>query len=204
MNQSLRRPGYPPDVATLTDDADSVLIVIDAQPGFLGKLQPPDADAVVDRIRWLVRLATLLDVPVLVTEEQPERNGATAAPVDAALPVGASRHTKPAFGLAACPPIVADLERHGRRTAVLCGLETDVCVAQSAIGLKDAGWKVVVVEDAAASPDTAHAQGLARMRAAGVELAGVKALAYEWLRTVERTERVERFLETDSPIGIVL
>ncbi len=191
-------------MATLTDDADSVLVVIDAQPGFLGKLRPPDADAVVDRIRWLVRLATLLDVPILVTEEQPERNGSTAAPIDAALPTGASRHTKPAFGLAACPPIVAALERYGRRTAVLCGLETDVCVAQSAIGLKDAGWKVVAVEDAAASPGPAHAQGLARMRAAGVEVAGVKALAYEWLRTVERTERVERFLETDVPIGIVL
>lgn len=203
-NQSPRRGDYPPEMATLTDDADSVLIVVDAQPGFLEKLRPPDADAVVDRIRWLVRLATLLAVPVLVTEEQPERNGATAVPIDAALPEEASRHTKPAFGLAACPPIVADLERYGRRTAVLCGLETDVCVAQSAIGLKDAGWKVVVVEDAAASPGHAHAQGLARMRAAGVELAGVKALAYEWLRTVERTERVERFLESDVPIGIVL
>ncbi len=62
-NQSPRRAGYPPDMATLTDDADSVLIVIDAQPGFLDKLQPPDADAVVDRIRWLVRLATLLACP---------------------------------------------------------------------------------------------------------------------------------------------
>jgi nicotinamidase-related amidase len=191
-------------VATLTDDADSVLVVIDVQPAFLDKLAPPDADAVVDRIRWLVKLAGFLDVPVVVTEEQPERNGATAQPIDAVVPSATICHTKPAFGLAACPPIMADLERHGRRTAVLCGLETDVCVAQSAIGLKDAGWNVVVLEDAVASPGSAHAQGLARLCGVGVQLAGVKALAYEWLRTVERTDLAEGFLRGDAPIGIVL
>jgi nicotinamidase-related amidase len=188
---------------TLVDDADSVLVVIDVQPGFLDKLEPGNAEDVVDRIRWLVELAAALEIPVVATEERPGGNGGTAAPISEVLPAGVEPHVKPVFGLAACPPIVEDLERHGRRTAVLCGLETDVCVAQSAVGLLEAGWRVVVVEDAVGAPGAAHAQGIARMAADRVELLGLKGLAYEWLRTVERADRVGPLL-ANEPRGITL
>ena len=191
-------------MTALIEDGDSILAVIDVQPGFLDKLDERVADEIVDRIRWLVRLAGSLGIPLLVTEEEPASNGATATPIQDVLPDGITRHDKPAFSVAACPPIMADLESQGRRTAVLCGLETDVCVAQSAIGLRDAGWRVVVVEDAVASPGTAHEQGLARMRDAGVELMGLKSLCYEWLRTLEKTERVKELLSADPPMGITL
>ncbi|MEP6759040.1 MAG: isochorismatase family protein [Actinomycetota bacterium] len=190
-------------MAALIDDADSVLVVIDTQPGFLGKLDPSQAVALERRIAWLVRLALALDVPLVVTEEEPERNGGTAATIDALIPVGVTRHTKPAFGLATCPPIVADVERPGRGTAVLCGLETDVCVAQSALGLDDRGMRVVVVLDAVGAPGDAHDQGLVRMRDAGIELVGLKGLAYEWLRTVERSWAIDAGLP-DPPPRIVL
>ena len=191
-------------MGALVDEADSVLLVIDVQPRFLRKLEEPVGRAVEDRIRWLARLATILRVPLLVTEEEPERHGGTSAHVLSAIPDGQVRHVKGAFGLASCGPIMADLERHGRRTAVLCGMETDVCVAQSALGLLDAGWRVVAVEDAVASPGASHGQGLARMRQAGVELLGVKGLAYEWLRTVERSWEVDAELAGDVPMGITL
>jgi nicotinamidase-related amidase len=182
---------------------DSVLVVVDTQPGFLRKLGSQRADEIVDRIRWLVRLADDLGVPVVLTEEEPDRNEGTARAIEAVLPAAAARHGKPAFGLASCPPIMADLERHGRHTAVLCGLETDVCVAQSAIGLIDAGWHVAVILDAVASPGDAHRQGLTRISAAGVALVGLKGLAYEWLRTVAETNAHEGLLR-NPPIGLVL
>jgi nicotinamidase-related amidase len=181
-----------------------VLVVVDTQPGFLDKLTEGDASAVADRIRWLCRLADWLGVPVVVTEEEPERNGETAGPVAQALPAGTVRHTKPAFDLAACPAILADVLRPGRDSAVLCGLETDVCVAQSALGLLEAGQRVVVVEDAVAAPGSAHAQGLARLSRAGVELIGVKGLGYEWLGTVERANDFALASGRDAPDGIVL
>jgi len=190
--------------SSLIDETDSVLVVIDVQPGFLKKLDEQNADEIVDRIRWLVRLAMLLGIPLLVTQEQPDHNGSIVERINDVVPAAVTRHTKPAFGLAACPPIMADLERHGRHTAVLCGVETDVCVAQSAVGLVDAGWRVAVVEDAVGSPGAAHEQGLARMRAAEVLLVGTKGLCYEWIRTVERVDGLEEFLSTDGPLGIVL
>jgi len=186
------------------DVDDCVLAVIDTQPGFLDKLPKDEASTVADRIRWLCRLAEWAGVPVVVTEEEPERNGETAAPVKEALPAGTARHVKPVFDLAASPEILADVSRHDRDTAVLCGLETDVCVAQSALGLLATGKRVVVVEDAVASPGTAHAQGLARLTRAGVELIGVKGLAYEWLGTVERANEFAAASGRDTPNGIVL
>jgi nicotinamidase-related amidase len=187
----------------LADVADSVLVVVDTQPGFLDKLDGDPAENVVERIRWLVRLAGELSVPIVATEESPGENGATADAVVEWLPAEITRHDKPVFSLAACPPIMADLERHGRRTAVLCGLETDVCVAQSAIELGAAGWHVIAVSDAIAAPGDAHEQGLSRMRDAGVVLIGLKGLCYEWLRTVEQSRRLDDALWREAPSGIV-
>jgi nicotinamidase-related amidase len=188
----------------LLDPDGCVLAVVDAQDGFLRKLPDDEAAAIVDRIRWLCRLAAWLRVPVVVTEEEPARNGATAPPIVAVLGPGTVRHAKPVFDLSACPPILADVTRHGRASVVLCGLETDVCVAQSALGLLEAGKRVVVVEDAVGSPGAAHAQGLARMARAGAELVGVKGLGYEWLATVERATAFGVASERDAPAGIEL
>ena len=188
----------------LLDVDDCVLAVIDAQDGFLGKLPDDESARLVDRIGWLCKLACWLHVPVVVTEEEPQKNGETASAITEALAPETARHPKPVFALSACPAILEDVTRHDREAVVLCGLETDVCVAQSALGLLDLGKRVVVVEDAVASPGNAHAQGLARMGRAGVELVGLKGLAYEWLRTVERSVDFDAAIGRDAPAGIVL
>lgn len=184
---------------------DSVLAVIDVQRDFLRKLQPGDAEGVVERIRWLVGVAGLLGVPVVVTEEEPGRNGATADRIVERLPEGVRRRVKPVFNLAACPELVADVQATGRGTVVLAGLETDVCVAQSALGLLELGYAVAVVADATGSPGTAHRLGLERMRDAGVAVLGTKNLFYEWVPTVERANALdERVLALGVPEGMIL
>jgi hypothetical protein len=67
---------------------------------------------------------------------------------------------------------------------VLTGYETDVCVTHSAVGLKEAGYRVVVAEDAVYSPFGAHAPGMARLRDLGFELVHCKGIYYDWVRTV--------------------
>ena len=188
----------------LLDRDDSVLVAIDTQAGFLDKVDADTAADVVDRIRWLVLVARTLDIPVVVTEEEPDHNGPTAEPISAVLPPGTVRHVKPTFGLTGDPEIIADIASTGRRTAVLVGLETDVCVAQSAIGLQEHGWHVTVVEDAVASPGASHAQGLNRLRAEGVTLLGIKAVAYDWFHSVAIANDVLGDPELGDPRGVIL
>jgi nicotinamidase-related amidase len=166
----------------------SMLLVIDAQQDFY-PARRGDVDRVVlaemlRRAAWVTAVAGRLGVPVVVTEEDAAVNGATAEVIREALPEGAPVLPKWIFGAPGNPDILAAIEATGASTAVLIGLETDVCVAHSALGLKELGKRVVAVHDAVFSPGAAHANGLGRLERAGVELVSAKELAYDWLRTV--------------------
>ena len=168
---------------------DSVLIVVDLQLSFWGeRLEADDANSAVDAARraaWLAATATALGIPAVVTEEDKQHNGPTEASVLAALAPATPVFAKPVFGLADCPDIMHAVQSTGRRTTVLVGFETDVCVTHSAVGLADAGYRVVVTEDAVYSPFDAHVPGLARLRDLGIELLRCKSVYYDWIRTLE-------------------
>ena len=167
----------------LVDRADSVLVVVDAQPGFVAPT--PRGEATVVAIAWLCGMASRLGVPIVAVEEGPEREGRTDARVLERLPAGTPVIEKPTFGLTGSAEAVDAIRATDRGTVVLTGFETDVCVAQSAIGLLDLGFRTVVVEDAAyTTSDRDHGRGLARMTAAGVEPNACKGLIFEWLRDV--------------------
>jgi isochorismate hydrolase len=100
-----------------------------------------------------------------------------------ALAPGTPIHDKMHFGLAGEESILQSLRDSKRNTAIVVGLETDVCVCQSALGLLERDYRVAVVADAVGSPGPDHAYGLQRMRAAGVVVVGLKGLFYEWMRT---------------------
>jgi nicotinamidase-related amidase len=194
----------------LIDRFDSILVVIDAQPGFyavdaLSEDELGRAREAVDRARWLARVAAALDVPIVITEEDSERNGATDPAILEHLPPSTPVFPKPVFGLSACDDIMDAINASGRRTGVLTGFETDVCVAHSAIGLRELGFRVVVVEDATFSPGDMHLRGLQRIAAAGVERNHAKGVFYEWLRTLNETERfLEAAPELSHPPGFRL
>jgi nicotinamidase-related amidase len=180
----------------LVDRDESVLIVVDAQEGFFG--DSGEARETLARLTWLARVASKLGIPAVLTEEEPARNGPAHAPLAELFPDSPAL-VKPTFGLTGTPEIIDRIEHTGRRTAVLVGFETDVCVAQSAIGLKERGLRVVVVEDAVWSPGEMHDRGLSRMAAEGVELNHCKGLAYEWVRTVDLARSVLHAPELGEP-----
>jgi nicotinamidase-related amidase len=167
---------------------DSLLAVIDLQPRFWGERLDADdkrcAEEAARRAAWLAAAAHALGVPAVITEEDPEINGPTDEAVLAPLRASAPVFTKTVFGLADCPEIMAAVRSTGRRTALLAGFETDVCVTHSAVGLEEAGYRVVIVEDAVYSPFGAHLPGIARLRDFGFELLRCKSVYYDWIRTL--------------------
>lgn len=177
----------------LIDREDSSLIVIDAQPGFSGRTD--DASLVAARSRavagWLSGVAVALGIPVVVTEEDPASNGPTDPVIARRLAPDTPVLVKPVFGLADVPEILAAVDATRRRTAVLVGAETDVCVAHSAVGLVDRGFRVVVVADATFSPGAMHEHGLAHVRDAGAEVRHAKGIYYDWVRTLAAARAFE-------------
>ena len=177
---------------SLIDPNDSCLIAIDVQKAFFDKLRHKDVKPLIKRIVWMVGVAVKLNIPVIVTAEDVAGNGTVIPELLEVLPPNCKVHNKMIFGLAGDPNLLSDVQKTNRGTMILVGLETDVCVAQSAIGLLENGYQVVVVEDAVGSPGRSHQYGLSRMRSAGVLLSNVKSLFYEWIRTVDRSREFSK------------
>jgi nicotinamidase-related amidase len=189
----------------LNERERSCLVVIDVQQYFLDKLSLDWRAPLVERIAWLMRTAALLDIPVIATAEDVERNGPLVPELIRHLPDSAPAvFNKMVFGLWGQEDIRAAVEATGRDCFVLVGLETDVCVAQSALGLRAAGYRVAVVADACASPPPNHENGLRRLHGSGVVLTSVKTVFYEWLCDLETTYRIREELDVPCPAGLVL
>jgi len=191
------------DESALFERERSCLVVIDVQQYFLDKLPLHWRGPLVERIAWLMRAARLLDIPVVATAEDVERDGPLMPELERCLPADAPPvFNKMVFGLWGQEDIRAAVEATGRDCFVLAGLETDVCVAQSALGLRDAGYQVAVVADACASPPPNHEHGLRRLEGTGVIRTSVKTVFYEWVRDLETTHRVRAQLNVPYPPGL--
>jgi nicotinamidase-related amidase len=161
----------------------SQLIVSDMQARLVPAI--PDVERVIEKVRILLETANRLGVPVTVTEHYPKGLGPTIPEVTLALPPDTPILPKIAFGSLGEPAIaerVGGLRDAGRDQVVIAGLETHVCVLQTALGLRASGLEVFVVADAVASR-TAQDQSAAtaRMLHAGCHWVTTEMVAFEWL-----------------------
>lgn len=170
--------------SSLIDVNESILIIIDVQQEFLDKLDRDQSIPMVNRISWITEMTRRFEMPIVVTVEDMKNNSGTVRQVAAKLSPGIKEYNKMSYGLTGDQDILHAIEKTGRKTAVLVGLETDVCVCQSALGLLENGYRVVVLADAVGSPGPCHNYGIERMRNAGVVISSVKGTFYEWQRTV--------------------
>lgn len=191
---------------SLINADDCVLIVVDVQDHFLTKLQPQKAEQLVNRVGWLMEIAKVLNIPIIATAEEEKRFGELTAVLAEKLPQGTKVLDKTVYCLADQPDILDEFRKTERKTAVLVGLETDVCIAQSAIGLMQNGFQVVVLADVTGSPGNEHVLGLERVRGAGALVMNLKGLYYEWIRTVSTCNMIENehLKRIGQPYGIIL
>ena len=193
----------------LIESSNSVLVVIDVQDNFLDKLALHERSTLVSRIGWLMQVATVLAIPMIATAEDVSDEVDMCSSLKALLPQGQSIYNKLVFSLHGQDDIREALEQLGKRDVVLVGLETDVCIAHSAIELLDAGYRVCVIEDATGSPWPHHLAGLRRMEQAGVTITNTKGIYYEWIRDVPGARDVETKIgvvdfEVDTVPGLTL
>jgi len=153
----------------------AALLVVDVQEAFRPAV--PGFEAVAASSATLVRGAGALGVPVVVSEQYPKGLGATAPEVAEHLD-GIARLEKTVFSAARADGFDLD----GRDQVLLCGIETHVCVSQTAHDLLGQGLEVHVVQDAVSSRTEANRElGLQKMQRAGAVLTSVETALFEML-----------------------
>jgi nicotinamidase-related amidase len=166
--------------AKLLRAADSELVVVDIQERLAAVM--PTRDAVVRAVGILLEAAARLNIPVRVSEQYPKGLGRTVAEVATQAPQDATKAEKTAFSACGALPVE-------RRQVVLTGMETHVCVLQTALELAVEGREVFVVADAVCSRTEAnYNNALARMQAAGVVVTNTESVLFEWLRDAAHPE----------------
>ena len=165
------------------DPAQCALLVVDIQE----KLLPPifQKDQLVRNSQLLIRLAGVLNIPAVVTAQYPKGLGNTIPEVAALLPESQAIE-KLAFSCFGSDVFCATLKRlpGNRNTVILCGMESHICVAQTALAALREGYLVHVASDAVSSRTEWNWKvGLERMRAAGAVISSTEMIIYEALRS---------------------
>ncbi|HSQ57805.1 MAG TPA: hydrolase [Gemmata sp.] len=164
-------------IKRLTAESSS-LVVVDVQDKLLVKL--PNAAALVRNAAFLLDVAALLNVPARATEQYPKGLGPTTAELARRLPK--SIPAKTAFSCCAAGTFLEELEMLRRPNVVIAGMETHVCVAQTALDLLHAGLHVFLAVDALGSRfPIDHETALRRLEQAGAVLTTVEGVAFEWV-----------------------
>jgi nicotinamidase-related amidase len=156
--------------------SDTSLLVIDVQTKLMDKMA--ERDRIVANIARLIDGATLLGLFVQATEQYPKGIGPTVPELAHRLPL---RPEKMTFSCCGLPEVTEQIRSRRVRNVLLAGIETHVCVQQTALDLVAAGFRVFVAADAVASrKQTDRDVGLARMERSGVILTTTEAALFEW------------------------
>lgn len=159
---------------------DCVLMVVDIQERLLPQIH--ENDRVAHQTARLVKGAKVVGVPIVWTEQYRKGLGDTVPEVKEAIGDAAKAFEKITFGCLADDNIRDALKMQNRKSVIICGIETHICVMQTAMSALDEGLNVAVAEDAVSSRKVNdHETGLARMRAAGVVPTTVEMLLMEWM-----------------------
>jgi nicotinamidase-related amidase len=181
----------------LMNREDSALLVVDAQEKLLNII--PQSARIVWNIRRLLDAAVALGVPFAGAEQYPDRLGPIAAELKERLgPVP----DKLCFSAGVCGGIFEAWKNDGRYRVLVCGIETHVCILQTALDLSAAGFEAYVAVDAVgARAAIDHDTALRRMDSAGVILTTTETAMFEWCRTAEAPEfkRISALTKEKSP-----
>lgn len=165
---------------------EAILMVVDVQERLIPAIY--DAAQAVHSCAVLAQAAQIFNIPVIVTEQYPEKLGATVPEITNILndyqPI-----SKKCFSAYTQEVVDVLKSTSARRSILLCGVEAHVCVQQTALDLLANGFDVFVVRDAISSRTPANAKiGWQRMIGAGAIPVSVESALFELLQTADAPE----------------
>lgn len=167
----------------MVDCETTQLILIDVQEKLFQAMH--ERDLLLRQMRQILQGARELGLPIVWAEQYPEGLGPTL-PAIAELLTGLKPIAKRTFSCCAHPPLLESVVSTGRNQTLLVGIETHVCVYQTAIDLLSRGMEVQVVADCVSSRTPLnHQLGLTRIQQAGGHLTSAEMVLFELLRAAE-------------------
>jgi nicotinamidase-related amidase len=158
---------------------ESLLLIIDIQEKLAAVMKMKDA--VVGNCLHLIELSKMLHIPVLVTEQYPKGLGHTVEDIRNAIP-DYKPAEKMAFSCCEEPAFIEEVKDLDRKTVILTGMETHICVLQTCIGLLHNGFDVHLVSDAVCSRTKANWKtGIEFMRDAGAVITSTETVLFQLL-----------------------
>jgi nicotinamidase-related amidase len=166
--------------AELCNAATSRLVFVDIQARLAAAMAEGERRRVLDHAGALARAAAELEVPRLVTRQYPRGLGETEPELAELLP---EAPTVDKTGFSCCRADGFEAALGDSEQIILAGMETHVCITQTALELAATGRTVFVAADAVCSRDPAnHERALARLAHAGVGVTVTESILFEWLR----------------------
>lgn len=164
----------------MLDASDVALVIVDIQERLAAVMSK--REGVVNNTLHLIECAKLLGVPVIVTEQYPRGLGTTLDEIKVAVPEY-KPFEKVYFGCCEEPGFNQLIGALGRRTMLVAGMESHVCVLQTALGMLKEGYGVQLVADAVCSRKKSdHLTGLGVARDAGAVVTSTEAALFQMLR----------------------
>jgi nicotinamidase-related amidase len=159
---------------------DTLLVVLDMQEPFLKNIW--ERERVVSNVCRIMDAARILLVPTVPTLQYAERMGSVIPEVSKRLPSHSLPFDKLCFSCMGSDAFQSEVQRSGRKQVLLCGVETHICVSQTAHDLLAQGYQVHVAADAVSSRTEHNWEiGLQRMSRAGVFISSTEMAIYELL-----------------------
>lgn len=163
----------------LINTSQATLLVVDVQDKLIPAMTDPEGT--VKRTEWLLKVCNELEIPVVFSEQYPKGLGATLSVLKEAASSGLVVE-KVHFSCVAGNCLPDSL--FAREQVILCGIETHVCVLQTALELLAQGKQVFVVEDATdCRSKYSHGLGIQRMRDAGAQIVTREMVVFEALQS---------------------
>jgi len=175
-------------------EADKALLfIVDIQERFLPVIA--EIDRVIEKTGMLIQAATRLDIPIIVTEQYPQGLGHTAPVILKQLPVSARCFEKSTFSSIGAPGVREYLVETGRTQIMVAGIETQVCINQTAHQLLNMNYSVFLMEDAVSSRNLNDRDiAIAKLRQSGAIPCSAEMALFELLRDA-KNPHFKAFLE---------
>ena len=163
------------------DTENSLLVIVDVQQKLMNVMS--NSESCLAKVRLLANSAALMNVPVIVTEQYPKGLGPTVDAVREVLAENTPFIEKSAFSCCGADEFNTKIQQSERKNIILCGVESHVCVLQTAVTLLNRGYNVILAADAAGSRnENDKALALSFLRHEGVKVLSTESIVFALLK----------------------